>query len=198
VQNLIPCVVLSLLVAAPPAALAQVSTKTPASTPAAQRAAAPVPLRVQLVVSRYSGEKKVSSIPFTLSVVANDNDKTSLRMGVDVPVPQTIFTGAPNDASIPSSSYTYRSVGTNIDCSARTVEGGSFKLNLAVSDSSVFIPEKEDATNPGGLAGVPAFRSFKSSFNVLLKDGQTAQHIAATDPVSGEVLRIDVTVNVLK
>ena len=43
------------------------------------------------------------------------------------------------------------------------------------------------------MAGIPAFRSFTSTFNVLLKDGQTAQHTAATDPVSGEVLRVDVT-----
>jgi hypothetical protein len=48
------------------------------------------------------------------------------------------------------------------------------------------------------VEGVPAFRTFTSSFSVLLRDGQTAQHTAATDPVSGEVLRIDVTVNVLK
>ena len=52
---------------------------------------AQVPLKVQLVVSRYSGEKKIGSVPYILSVVANDNDKTSLRMGVDVPVPQNVF-----------------------------------------------------------------------------------------------------------
>jgi len=48
------------------------------------------------------------------------------------------------------------------------------------------------------VAGVPAFRSFTSSFNLLLKDGQAAQQTSATDPVSGEVLKIDVTVTVLK
>jgi hypothetical protein len=48
------------------------------------------------------------------------------------------------------------------------------------------------------MQGIPAFRSFTSSFNLLLKDGQTAQHTAATDPISGEVIRVDVTLNVLK
>ncbi len=48
------------------------------------------------------------------------------------------------------------------------------------------------------LKGVPAFRNFTSNFSILLKDGQTAQYASATDPVSGETLRVDVTVNVLK
>jgi hypothetical protein len=45
---------------------------------------------------------------------------------------------------------------------------------------------------------MPSVRKFQSTFNLLLKDGQTATHTAATDPVSGEVLRIDVTLTVLK
>ena len=90
----------------------------------------------------------------------------------------------------------YRSVGTNIDCAARTVDGILFKLDLAVSDTSVFLTDKQ--ATPSGLAGIPAFRSFTSTFNVLLKDGQTTQHTSATDSISGEVLRVDVTLTVLK
>ena len=45
---------------------------------------------------------------------------------------------------------------------------------------------------------MPAFRNFTSNFNILLKDGQTAQYASATDPVSGETLKVDVTINVLK
>ena len=42
---------------------------------------------------------------------------------------------------MPVTSYTYRSIGTNIDCRPGRVEGGLFKLDLGVSDTSVFIPE---------------------------------------------------------
>ena len=45
---------------------------------------------------------------------------------------------------------------------------------------------------------MPAFRSFKSNFTVLLRDGQTTQYTSAVDPVSGEVMKIDVTLNVIK
>jgi hypothetical protein len=197
VKRLVGLSTLSIILAGGASLVAQQKPATPGEV--SQRATAEqIPLKVQLVVSRYQGEKKISSIPYTLSVVANDNDKTSMRMGVDVPVPQTIFKGGDN-TSFPQTSFSYRTVGTNIDCSARTIEGGWFKLDLAVSDSAVFVNEKgATAAPPTTLTGVPSFRSFTSSFNLLMKDGQTATHTTATDPVSGEVLRVDVTVNVLK
>ena len=66
--------------------------------------------RGTLVVARYQGEKR--SAAYTLSVVANDNDKTSLRMGVEVPIPQTVFSSSKEGtANAPVMSYSYRSVG---------------------------------------------------------------------------------------
>jgi hypothetical protein len=194
VKKIIAALVLPFIAAAAVPVRGQEATK-PASS---QSATTQVPLKVQLVVSRYSGEKKVSSVPYILSVVANDNDKTSLRMGVDVPVPVTVFGGAKDNASIPTTSYNYRSIGTNIDCTARTVDGAVFKLDLGVSDTSLFLTDKQGGANTVPLPGIPAFRSFTSTFNVLLRDGQTAQHTSATDSVSGEVLRVDVTLTVLK
>jgi hypothetical protein len=159
--------------------------------------AADVPLKVQIVVSRFQGEKKISSIPYTLAVVGGARaEATRLRMGVDVPVPQTVI----GEGNTTKSSYTYRSVGTSIDCSARPQSDGIYLLDLAVSDTAVFMPDatQNSATPTSRVPGVPAFRTFTSNFNLLLKDGQVAQHTAATDPVSGEVLRVDVTLTVLK
>ena len=194
-KRLIPYFVSAIVVATVvPAGAQRPTTMSPVEN--RQRASGEqIPLRVQLVVSRYQGEKKLSSTPYTLSVVANDNDTTSMRMGVDVPVPRTIIK---EEGASPQTSYSYRSVGTNIDCQARTLEGGLFKLDLGVSDTSVFVPDKQGNAVSTSVSGVPAFRSFTSTFNVVLKDGQTTQHTAATDPVSGEVLRVDVTLTVLR
>jgi hypothetical protein len=191
---LVPVVALAF---ASPAA-AQQKPATPGEVSQPRAAGEQIPLKVQLIVTRSQGEKKVSSIPYTLSVVANDNDKTSMRMRMDVPVPQTVFGGGGPNTTVPTTSYNYRTVGTDIDCTARTVDGGFFKLDLAVSDSSVIIPEKQATAPASTIPGVPTFRSFTSTFNLMLKDGQTAQHTSATDPVTGEVLRVDVTVTVLK
>ncbi len=43
------------------------------------------PLRVQTVISRYQGEKKVSSLPYTLMVSADDRP-TVVRFGLQMPI----------------------------------------------------------------------------------------------------------------
>ena len=189
VKHAISALVVSTLVIAAAPAMAQEAAK--------QAMGRQIPLRINVVVSRHQGEKKISSMPYTLSVVANDNDKTSLRMGVDVPIPQSVIGGSGEGGkTAPLMSYTYRSIGTNIDCSARTIEEGVYKLDLAVQDSSIFMREKDTTGVPNAPA--PTVRHFTSTFNLLLRDGQTLQHTAATDPVSGEVLRVEVTLTVLK
>ena len=153
------------------------------------------PIQVQVVVSRYQGEKKVSSLPYSLSV-NTDSRKTSLRMGAEVPIPITIQPATPargEKPASPTTSYNYRSIGTNIDCSAAAAAGSQFRLTLEIEDSSVY-PDDQSRTPKG----VPLFRSFKLSNTLLLKDGQSAQLTSAADKISGEVLKVDVTLTVVK
>jgi hypothetical protein len=147
-----------------------------------------IPLKVVLTVARYSGEKKLSGAPYAMWVTANEPNTTKLRMGVELPVRT-------------AGAVTYRSVGTNIDCNAVAVANGAYKLALTVTDSSVALAERtptSDPLPPGAAAQQPSFRSFTSTFIVLLRDGQSAQYATATDPVSGEVTKIDVALSVLK
>ncbi len=48
------------------------------------------------------------------------------------------------------------------------------------------------------ITGLPVVRSFQTTNRLILKDGQTSQFTAATDRVSGEVVRIDITLKVVK
>jgi hypothetical protein len=151
-------------------------------------------LQVQVVVSRYQGDKKVSSLPYMLSVNP-DNRKTSLRMGAEVPIVSTMI-GPPargEKAAAPVPSYSYRSIGTNIDCTASTAPGNQYRLSLDVEDSSVY-PDDQ----PRALRGIPMFRSFKLSNTLLLRDGQSTQLTSAADKVTGEILKVDVTLAVMK
>jgi hypothetical protein len=95
-------------------------------------------------------------------------------------------------------SYSYRNVGTNIDCLATALGGGIFRLTITVEDSSIHLDPAQKPAAAQVATDIPSFRSFNSSFTILLKDGQTTQYTSATDPVSGEVMRIDVTLNVMK
>ena len=179
------------------------STPPVASNPLAPPSAArQIPLKVQLTLSRYQGEKKVSSTPYVLGVLTNAQ-KTSLRMGVQVPVIQTVFGAkeAGGFANIPQSSYTYKDVGTNIDCNAQDAGNGLFNLTITVEDSTIQLdrpesPQQKDEKRT--FADVPAFRSFRASFAMVLRDGQTMQYASATDPISGEVVRVDVNLTMAK
>ena len=180
-----------------------VPTPPVASNPLAPPSAArQIPLKVQLTLSRYQGEKKISSTPYVLGVLTNAQ-KTSLRMGVQVPVIQTVFGAkeAGGLANIPQSSYTYRDVGTNIDCNAQDAGNGLFNLTITVEDSTIQLdrpesPQQKDEKRT--LGDIPAFRSFRASFAMVLRDGQTMQYASATDPISGEVVRVDVNLTMAK
>jgi hypothetical protein len=189
-----------------PAAGAQ--EKTEPSPPAEPRARF-TPLRVQIVFSKYQGEKKVASLPYTLTCNAGERGPAVLRMGIEVPVP---VSGA-KEGMPAAFQYQYKNVGTNIDCRAGASEEGRYRLELNVEQSSIYSPAEEKVTavrkdkdegkaswgvTDTPLGSAPLFRSFRATFVPILRDGQTVQYTAATDPVSGEVVKIDVTMTVLR
>ena len=156
---------------------------------------AQVPLRVQVAISRFEGDKVVANLPFTLIVNAGDGPFTSLRMGVEMPVPVTTFTNAPGSALPPATSFQYKTVGINIDCRADYPEDGRYRLEARVEQSSV---RTNTEKRTPGIPDLPIFRTFNTAFKALLRDGQTTTHVVATDPVSGEVSRIDLGIAVVR
>lgn len=152
-------------------------------------------LRVQLVISRYQGEKKTGSLPYTFVVTAGASS-VRMRMGVDTPVPTFGLQEAEGKTKLVRNGFNYKTVGTNIDCRARDLGDGRFWLDLGVENSSAMSGAETAGETPA--TGAPLFRRFETSINPLLRDGQTVQTIASTDPVTGEVVKIDVTLNVLK
>jgi hypothetical protein len=129
--------------------------------------------------------------------VLTQSQKTSLRMGVQVPVVVTVF-GQKGEGTGPQSSYNYRDVGTNIDCQATDAGNGLYNLAITVEDSAIQMDRADPADDKRPLRDVPAFRSFRASFAMVLRDGQTMQYASATDPVSGEVMKIDVALSVAR
>jgi hypothetical protein len=51
---------------------------------------------------------------------------------------------------------------------------------------------------PLKLADPMAFRTFSFSNTLALRDGQTVQFATATDKITGEVLKVEVTITVMK
>lgn len=162
----------------------------------------PVPLKIQVTISEHEGEKKLANLPYTFFLRAadtvHDSPMTKLRMGSRVPVASGGDKGA--------ISFQYIDVGTSIDARALALEEGRFDLSLNLERSwvegDVLIPGEKQATTAGepnsGVFREPIIRQFKSELTLTMKDGQTIQSTQATDPVSGRVLTITVTMNVVK
>lgn len=156
--------------------------------PAAAVDAPATRLRVQIVISRFEGDKRIGSLPYTL-VVAPGVLRTSIRLGVETPVPAT-----PSADGKETGSLNYRNLGTNIDCTnVRELSGGRYQFDVNVQNTAAIPDDTAAATPPR-----PVFRRFETTFTAVLRDGQSMQTIASTDPITGESVRIDVTLNVIR
>ena len=168
--------------------------------PAAQKLHG-VPLTVQVVFSEFEGEKKISSLPYTMPVNAEPERRgwQQLRMGVRVPV----SVASSKDPSV--SQVQYMDVGTNIDCRALAGESGQYEVELQVERSSIYSVGPEGRRvewSPDergvGIASQPIVRQYRSTMTLQMRDGQNIQRALATDPLSGRVLKVDVTLHVVK
>jgi hypothetical protein len=71
-----------------------------------------------------------------------------------------------------------------------------------VERSSVYLPGTEGkpaAVGGSEISGAqPIVQQFRTQVNLLIRDGQTIQSTVATDPVTGHVTKVDVTLNAIK
>lgn len=161
-------------------------------------------LRVQVVFTEYDGEKKMSSLPYMLLVSAPEGrggDKSSIRMGLRVPIVTGSFKSGSESAPV-NQQFTYIDVGSNLDAWANKEENGRFNLRLNLERSSAYSPsggQKASAISGNEvLVSQPVIQQFRTEVNLFVRDGQTIQSTLATDPVSGRVTKVEVTVNVVK
>jgi type II secretory pathway component HofQ len=159
----------------------QPAQATPQPAPAAPKGAAPT-ARLQVVLSRFNGDKRVANQPYVLLTVANGQPKV-LRIGAEVPI-----AGA---AVGTKDSPSYKSIGTNIFAVVTLQDDGRYLVSVNVESSSPYPDDQKQA-------GRPAFRNYKLDGNTYLKDGQTAEVASATDSLTGEVIKMEVTLTTVK
>jgi hypothetical protein len=152
-------------------------------------------LRLDILLSEYDGSKEVDSLPYTLFLKSYSSPGAMpavIRMGLKVPIVA--------NSSGASQQVTYQDIGTNIDARATTIGDGLYDLDMSVDRSSVY--SASQGTDETGkippVGGAPVVRSFRSSLDLALRDGQTTQGPSATDPFNGHVLKISVTLHVIK
>lgn len=168
---------------------------SPPSPPTPQ--VTPILVRVDFLLTRWQGEKKTASEPyFVLSTLPNGPGAT-LRLGIQVPVPQQVFGPAPNSGAM--TSFQYQSVGTNIVVnSLKILEAGRYQISLTFEESYLQNSASAGAPATGGPANPVVIGSFRAVQEVLAREGQSMLISSVTDRVSGEVTKLEVTVTAVK
>ena len=159
----------------------------------------PAVLKVQVTITESEGEKKVVNLPYTFYMKAGEGGPaspwTKVRMGSRVPV----YVGKDGGMQ-------YIDVGTNIDARGFLAEDGRFDVNLSLERSwvegDVAVPMErptgQTTDTHAGQFREPVIRQSRTELALTMKDGQAIQSTMATDPLSGKVLAINVTMNVVK
>lgn len=170
-------------------------------------------LKVQVTITEHEGEKKVVNLPYTFFIVASqelhNSPVTKVRMGSRVPVATGSFqasTGTGSVNPLVNTQFQYIDVGTNIDARATTGDDGRYDLTLSLERSWVegelLLPGEKQTTASVEANSLtfrePIIRQFKTELSLPIHDGQTIQSTQATDPLSGKVMTITVTLNAVK
>jgi hypothetical protein len=151
------------------------------------------PLKISVTFTEFEGDKKVKSLPYAMVVVADGRPpKSVVKMGSRVPV----YAGK-------ESGMQYLDVGTYIDCQASRTKENKFDIRLNLERSWVE-GNVAVAIDPGASPQSsvqfpePILRQFKSELSLTLRDGQTVESSFATDPLSGKVFKVEVSLNIVK
>jgi hypothetical protein len=175
---------------------------SPAQQAPAIGTASIVPLKVTITLSKYQGDKKVSSLPYELTV-RTDNNKASIRMTTQVPTPTF---GAPTPAAADAGKPSPRigpfrtiDVGTNIDCNATNLKDGRYAVTVTIEDSSIYEDsQRSDIPNGSKVSGVSASRTYRTTNALVLRDGQSTEFTTAVDKMTGDVFKANVLLTVIK
>lgn len=156
--------------------------------------------KVDVVISRYQAEKRISSLPFTLVVGGGQSGSqalSTLRLGMEVPSGMTrTISNTGEGRTVTEDITTY--VGTSIDCLFTTLDDGFYRVTLTLNHS-VLVPMPRAPGMTGQSVSSPIVtQTFNLRNQFRAKEGQTVPFSVGVDQFSGETLRAEVTVTTLK
>ena len=154
------------------------------------------PLKAQIVVTEFEGDKKVKSLPYTMVFTAGshrDAEVAKLRVGSRIPV----YTGK-------EGGFQYIDIGTNLDCRAERMDDGRYALRLSlerswVQDNVHLVGDEAPPGSAGSAAfNQPVIGGYRTDAYLIARDGQTVETTAAADPLSGRILKVELTLTAPK
>jgi hypothetical protein len=167
----------ALLAAAPGARAQDAPPKPPEESKAPGKR-----LLVRFQETRLRGESTTATRPYTVALHA---DAGSAHVFVGLQVPITVF-----EKDGPSNLV--KSAGVDAQVSVATLLDGRYRLDAKFEEDSLLATGAgTEATTAGGN---PILRAVKGQSTVTLREGETVPFASAVDPVTGDVVRVDLTV----
>jgi hypothetical protein len=164
----------------------------------------PTPVKLQVVLSEYDGTKKISNLSYSIPLIVPGAQPSAvystLRIGVKVPV-------ATADSKTGASEIQYIDVGTSIDARVAHADDGKYQAELKVDRSSLYVTArgqdgkivgKEWSDGDAPPRDQPFVRQYRGDVGMFLREGQPTEGTVATDPLTGHVFKVEVTLNVVK
>jgi hypothetical protein len=164
----------------------------------------PTPVKLQVVLSEYDGTKKIANLSYSMPLIVPGTQPSvvysTLRIGVKVPV-------ATADSKTGASEIQYIDVGTSIDARVAHADDGKYQAELKVDRSSLYVTArgqdgkivgKEWSDGDAPPRDQPFVRQYRGDVGMFLREGQPTEGTVATDPLTGHVFKVEVTLNVVK
>jgi hypothetical protein len=141
-------------------------------------------LRVRFLETREKGGKATAGKPSIL-LLNTGGDVARVFVGTQVAL-RTSDKGTPT--------VIFKNAGAYAEVSAQAQADGRYRLDASFEESSMLAGSSGD--NPSSNGGNPILQVVKGRSVVVLRAGETVPLASAVDPVTGEVVRVDVAMDV--
>ncbi len=149
--------------------------------PAGEEAAGPR-LRVRFLETRQRGDARTTVEACALALHAGDA-QAFVFAGAQVTMRTT-------DKSTPT--VTFKNAGVQAHLGARQLPDGRYRLDVRFETAAPLTP---GAGEPAASSSNPILRVTRGESKLVLRDGETVPFATAVDPVTGEVVRVDVALD---
>ena len=189
------CVALATLTAVAPLSIVAQEPATPSGpSPMAQPPGAPKFLnqnvRIDVTIALKGDAKPLTK---NLSMVASDGRETKGRSGIEIPVANTrLIAKDENSPPVPTASYSYRSVGVNVDATPQVIDATHVLLRMNIQFSTVYKAESGQAQQPSFGQGSHEVRG------IVFESGKPVVVTQAADGETGREYTVQVTATLLK
>jgi len=146
-------------------------------------------LRLEVVMTRSEGDTVVARLPYSLPV-RTGGDNARVYGGIQLPI-VVRHEG--------SNTMMFKNAGGNVSARAWALADGRFRLDLSTELGGVY-PTNGDAVaeEADAAPAAPVLRSFSTDAPLILRDGQSTVFSESADPITGETLKTEVTLHVVK